>query len=363
MRVLHLLAAGGIGGIETLVKNYAEHSQNENVFLFVYSGGIIADEIAKMGKEVLLVPMEIRGNCAKLRWILKCCKTLQVDVIVSHHSSPIFKIVLAWCSVFLNGVKTIAYAHANAADIIGVHYKGAFLRKLVHYIGFKAADGIVAISGNVKKSLENVFGLSKENIFVLYNAIRIPANLPPLKAFDEKLKLIYIGRLIEEKGVQTILKALSYFHLKDYVHLTIVGDGAYRENLEKLSVELGVNEAVEFVGMQKNVASFLRKADIFVHLPEWEEGFGITVVEAMAYGLLCICANNGALPELIADEENGFLVEAHSACALAEKLVWVRENAERYDSFEKIRKNAQSHACKFDIEKFTQELDTLLMLR
>ncbi|MBR5287081.1 MAG: glycosyltransferase [Clostridia bacterium] len=363
MRVLHLLTSGGIGGIETLMRNYAGYSQHENVFLFVYSGGVIADEIAAMNKEVLYVPAELRGNAARLKWIMNRLKTLRLDVIVSHHSSPIFKLVLACSRVLLPGVKLVAYAHANAADIIAAHEKGASIRKLVHYIGFKSAHGIIAISGSVQKSLEHVLGINKKNVYVLYNAVSIPEVLPPVNAFSEKPEVVYVGRLIREKGVQTILSALAHDGLYKNMHLTVVGDGPYREQLEALAAELGVSQAVDFVGLQHDITPFLLKADIFVHAPEWEEGFGITVVEAMAYGLLCICTNNGALPELISDEENGFLVEAHSASALAQKLAWVKANAASQQSFETIRKNAQKAAGGFNAQKYARELDAYLMTR
>ena len=360
MRVLHLLAAGGIGGIESLIRNYAEYSQNENIFLFAFSGGVIADELAAMKKEVIHVPEEIHGNFARLKWILTCCKKLRVDAIVSHHSSPIFKIILACSRFFLPGVKKFAYAHANASDIYGYQHKGARLRKLVHRAGFHAADGIIAISGNVKESLIRVFGIKQEKIAVLHNAIKISREKPPIRAFGDKLELIFVGRLIEEKGVQTILKALSLLDLKNMAHLTIVGDGPYRKKLEELSAGLGLNEAVDFVGLKTDVRPFLSRADVFVHSPEWEEGFGITVAEAMAHGLLCVCANHGALPELIEDGRNGFLVEAHSERALAEKLVWVRENAGRRESFRTVRENAQVCAGRFDIAEFAGKLDGLL---
>jgi len=361
MRVLHLLASGGIGGIETLIKNYAGYSQNENIYLFAFSGGVIADEMAAMKKEVIRPPEGMRGNVQRLKWILTCCRDCRAEMIVSHHSSPIFKIVLAYCSLFWPGVKTAAYAHANAMDIYGAKYKGAPLRKLVHRIGFHSAGRIIAISENVKESLVKVFGIKQEKIFVLHNAVRIPQEKTPIRAFCEKMELIYVGRLIREKGVQNILSALAHDGLADMVHLTIVGDGPYRTTLQELAVRLGVDHAVDFAGVQTDVRPFLDGADVFVHSPEWEEGFGITVVEAMAHGLLCVCADSGALPELITDGENGFLVEAHSDQALAQKLIWITENAARLKSFETVRENAQRSAKRFDMPEYARKLDAFLI--
>lgn len=360
MRVLHLLASGGIGGIETLIRNYAEYSQNENVFLFVYDGGIIADELEAMNQKVVHTPAELNGNIAKLKWILKCCKDFQPQAIITHHSSPIFKVALACVKMRMPQIRRFAYAHANAVDICGVGYKGYEIRRLVHRIGFGAAQGVVAISHAVKDSLITILKVKKEKILVLHNAVALPGEPCLIEAFHEKIRLIYVGRLIPEKGVQTIINALSYGDLKEKVHLTIVGDGGYRSELERLACELHLEKTVDFVGTQRNVHPYLDNADIFVHCPEWEEGFGLTVIEAMGHGLLCVCSDNGALSELIADGENGFHVTAHSPKALSEKIEWILKHNTDTGSFAEIRNNAHRYAQGFNVEMYTQKLEEYL---
>lgn len=53
------------------------------------------------------------------------------------------------------------------------------------------------------------------------------------------------------------------------------------------------------MGTRYNIPELLNDADIFIHMPEWEEGFGITIIEAMAAGVICVCSNNGAISEII----------------------------------------------------------------
>ena len=363
MRVLHLLASGGIGGIETLIRNYAGYSQNENYFLFAYEGGIIADELAAMNKNVLHAPDGARGSIKILKWILSMCKELKADTIISHHSSPVFKVVLMCVKIMMPHIRVFAYAHANALFICGSEYKGYKIRKAVNRAGFAVADGVIAISNAVKDSLVKALRVKSDKIFVLYNAIELPQVIHPIEAFHEKVKLIYVGRLVREKGVQTLISAISYGDLKNKIHLTIVGDGDYREYLEQLACELQVEQMVDFVGNQRNIHPYLQKADVFIHCPECEEGFGVTVIEAMAHGLLCICSDNGALPELIKDGENGCLVAAHSPQALFDKIKWVINNKDQKRSFAEIRKAAQEYAQKFNFETYTHNLEEYLLKR
>ena len=69
----------------------------------------------------------------------------------------------------------------------------------------------------------------------------------------------------------------------------------------------------------------MSNADIFIHPAIWEEGFGITIIEAMARGKLCIASKRGAIPEIISDGVNGLLVESANAKQLAEKIKYVGE--------------------------------------
>ena len=94
---------------------------------------------------------------------------------------------------------------------------------------------------------------------------------------------------------------------KDF-EFQIIGDGPYKTKLESLVKEQHLENKVVFLGTRYDVSQLLEKADIFVHVPIIEEGFGITIVEAMASGKLCICSNSGAISEIIENDGNGFLV-------------------------------------------------------
>lgn len=143
-------------------------------------------------------------------------------------------------------------------------------------------------------------------------------------------------------------------------HFTIVGDGFYRQNLESLVTEFRMSERITFLGTRRDVELLLSKSDIFVHLPIWQEGFGITVIEAMSMGLCCICNNSGALPEIITDGVDGYIVGKNDENQFVNRANWVLEHINDKD-ITALRVSAMKTAMNFSSETFAHQLDELLL--
>ena len=358
MNVLHLLVSGGTGGIEVLMKNYAQDSTHKNIFVFVWKSGEIAKMMEQNGASVYVTNAAVEGMFTTLKKIRQICRKEQIDIAVSHNSAPLLKLALIYIKIFVPNVKVVAYAHANARDICEhKRKKGLLLRKLVHRLGFAAADGIVAISDSVKASLQIYLGVNEKKIFRIYNGTQIARTCDLKDRTSEKniLKLIYVGRLIQEKGVQNTLFVLSRLKGKLPFMFTVVGDGPYRQTLEKMANQLGLEDCVTFQGNRTDVSQQLEEADVFIHLPEWDEGFGITVIEALASGRLCIVNQRGALPEIIEHGKNGFILPADDPEAIQNLLEEIWDMSDEARS--RMQNNARSSARRFSLEYFVRELD------
>lgn len=361
MKVLHLLTAGGVGGIEVLMKNYAQYSMHENIFTFFWGGGVMADEIRQAGGMTIEYNMRDE-NAGLLLWkILVLCRKETIDVVISHHSAPFLKIVLGMVKIMYPKIQCIAYAHANARDICEENRKkGRNLRKFVQKAGFQSADRVIAISESVKQSLVEYLQVDSAKIEVVYNGIPVVQYFSDKKKDTDIKRLIYVGRLTKEKGVQHTIEILHNLKDRYKFEFWIVGDGEYRETLEQMVKEFDLSKQVQFLGIRKDVAHLLAQADYFIHLPEWEEGFGITIIEAMAAGLICICGKKGAIPEIITNAKDGFIVDMDTLDRteyLAEKIF--SENIQE-EFYEKIRKQAKERAEYFSIERFSKRLDKLI---
>ena len=353
------MVSGRAGGIESLLRDYVEYSRHENLFLFAWAGGPVAEQIEAGGSPVIVMDKQKQGTRAVCKRILELCDTERVDVIVAHHAAPMLRLAAMAAKLRSPRIKVICYAHSNAFELCdGRRKKGLALRKWIYRTTFLRADAAVAISNSVKDSLVEYLGLPGSRITVIYNGAILERFHRGRTEGGKTLRLIYVGRLIEEKGVQTILTAFA--RLKDVdCRLRIVGDGDYREALQTLVKTLDIEDRVEFLGTRTDVPELLADSDVFVHLPDCAEGFGIAVVEAMASGLICVCGDRGALPEIVEDGVSGFLVKNNDPERLAEivRAIAGNPNSEQYEA---IRANAVTAAGHFSIEAFTAKLDALI---
>ena len=127
----------------------------------------------------------------------------------------------------------------------------------------------------------------------------------------------FVGRLSEEKSVNTLIDAMSVIVKKmPDADLTIVGTGPLENNLKEHCSRLGIDHRVDFAGYRSNSFDALKEMDIFV-LPSRTEGCPIVILEAMAMGLPVVATNVGGNPELVTDNETGILVPWGDSEAMA----------------------------------------------
>jgi len=133
-------------------------------------------------------------------------------------------------------------------------------------------------------------------------------------------RLVFVGRLTAIKGLRILLDAFAKARdTRPGLHLTLIGDGDDRAQLELLAAPFG--EAVTFSGYQSQqaVADALVAADIFT-LPSFSEGVPVVLMEAMASGKPVISSLVAGIPELVEDGESGFLVPPGDVDTLAERI-------------------------------------------
>ncbi len=145
-----------------------------------------------------------------------------------------------------------------------------------------------------------------------------------VKNIDIKnIKVLYVGYLRHEKGLEYLIDSLNILLKKKYkINLTIVGDGEKRKELEALVNLKGLNNHVKFTGhipLGDKLLSLYRVSDIFV-LPSISEGTPRVLLEAMCSGVPVIATNVGGIPFTIDDGENGLLVHSKDSVAIAEAI-------------------------------------------
>jgi len=204
----------------------------------------------------------------------------------------------------------------------------AVANRIRRFVNARAA-AVVAIS----RAIERDFQITGHggNLVVILDPVDLTAfaNEPPGagRAVREALSipvdapvLTVVGQLTPWKGQDDAVRILSLVRDSGLAaHLLVVGEAkfvsrgtsfdnvAYQRSLLELAGDLGVQDAVHFLGERGDVPSLLRATDIAL-VPSWKEPFGRTVVEAMAAGVAVIATSSGGPSEMISDGDDGILL-------------------------------------------------------
>lgn len=210
-------------------------------------------------------------------------------------------------------------------------YRRAF-RRLDRRSGAWADDAEVAVSDFVLDQMRR--GPHAEHLLRIHNGIdpdayRSSAAKPDAVPPNDGLVVGFMGRLVEGKGVDHLIRALAKARPLIRARLLIAGGGPERPRLASLANELGVSAEVSFAGVINDVQAFWQRCDIaVVPTAELEETFSMVTLEAMTCGKSIIATRSGAIPELLVDGTTGTLVARGDFGALAKALVAYAENPE-----------------------------------
>jgi glycosyltransferase involved in cell wall biosynthesis len=225
----------------------------------------------------------------------------------------------------------------------------------------------VAISEKIKHHWVER-GLDSKKIDVIYNVYQpgdddaLPdKDISSMSKYDG-YKIIFVGRLIECKGIPFLLKSFEQIINNNInAKLFLVGDGEEENKLKKYISELNIKQHVVFLGYRSNPQSFIRNADLLV-FPSSEEGFGRVLLEAMDVGTPVIGTRIGGIPEIIEHGVNGFLVDYGDVDSLKRSIIAILKDESL--RLKMIQGGNETINSKFRVELYRKKLenvyDTLL---
>lgn len=223
------------------------------------------------------------------------------------------------------------------------------------------ADKVICCSKYMHREIQSLFQVSADKLVIVPNGVEFGPTKPgPNVLKDENGRFIlFVGRLVVEKGVQYLLQAFpAILAAIPDARLVIGGSGPYAETLHRLTRNLGITERVVFTGFINAPVrdSLLQQAAAAV-FPSIYEPFGIVALEAMAAGCPTVVAATGGLAETVTDGYDGLLVPPGDQQALAQaviKLLSRPDLAARLSA--NARQTVQEKYCWSDIARTTMEI-------
>ena len=195
---------------------------------------------------------------------------------------------------------------------------------------------IVAVSKKRAEYYRAKCWVPKNKMEVIYNGVDLDSFLYKPKEYPNNwLTIGTVARLVHDKGIHLLLRAFAEIKSDKKLKLLIVGDGPEKRNLIELSMSLGINEKIKFVGYQNEITRFLYQMDIFV-LPSLVENLPLSCLEAMAAGVPVLTTRVGGIPEYIDHRVNGSIVEPGNSWQIKEELEFLINNTELYHQYHKI---------------------------
>jgi len=190
---------------------------------------------------------------------------------------------------------------------------------------YRAADGIITPSWGSARDLAGFARIPEERITVIPNPVDVreirnmaseQADHPWFRVSEVPV-VVGLGELTSRKGFDTLIRAFATFRGQKPARLFLMGKGSGRDSLEKLCLDLGIREDVEFAGFRENPFPFLAHADLFVQ-PSRYEGFGMALLEALALGVPVVATDCPSGPrEILQDGKYGRLVPVEDFNSMA----------------------------------------------
>jgi len=198
----------------------------------------------------------------------------------------------------------------------------------------RVSDEVVAISSYTAAMLRNVEDVP---IRVIPYGISVRELSPPVRRSSGPATILFVGRLVERKGVAFLIDAFQNLCRSSDVRLVIVGDGPERRALEQRARSRGIEGEVRFVGQVEadRLKEWYRASDIFVLPAVFDskgdtEGLGVVLLEALSHGKAVIASRVGGIVDIVEDGKTGLLVEEKDATALARAIERLLSDHELY---------------------------------
>jgi glycosyltransferase involved in cell wall biosynthesis len=218
---------------------------------------------------------------------------------------------------------------ARNASMVSLYINNP-ITKAINGFWYKNADYVISVSENSKQDINALFPVTIPTTTVIPVGIEIvPSQEVTLIGGERSEKhIIHVGGFSFEKNHEGLLSIYKkYLEKNPNTHLHLLGEGSKREEIQKLSEALNLDDKVTFYGWVSNPMNYVRKADVLV-LPSIIEGLPGVILEAMISRIVTVAYNVGGVSEVVQNNKTGYLVEKNDEAGFVNAL----ENALQEDN-------------------------------
>ncbi len=336
-RILHLTTDSKIAGAERLLIGIAkEHDRSKfELFFCVLKGrGDLNKEIEDLGIKIFSLNCKSFLDAPRaILNIIFILKKYRINILHTH----LFHAGILGHFAALFAPKTLVLMTRHYSNY--THLYGTAFQRLLDRWSLKATKYIIAVSYGVLKALTQLEVVDLKKIIVIHNGIDLNQFNLSFGAgtrirnelnINKNIKIIgAIGTLHPRKGHEYFVHSAEIVCRKRKgVKFIIIGDGIAERRLIELRDSLGLREKMIFTGYRKDAPYLLSMMDILVQ-PSLEEGFGLTIIEAMVLSKPVIATNVGGIPEIVEDKVSGLLVPEKDPEAIAQAINYLLDNPDK----------------------------------
>jgi glycogen(starch) synthase len=270
------------------------------------------------------LPMrQLEWSTAFYRRVARVAAQTKFDVLESTETGALFLSRIAPLVIRLHGSEYAFRKHAGKSLDLSVRWNDSLEAN-----SSRRAAAITTPSQFQANEMINRRGWSAERVRVIPNPISatmLKAALQFERNGDSEQMVLYTGRLAPVKGIETLLATAKLVHDRNPgITFVLAGPWQMPQSPEAYGLELNQKSVngVQWIGPQDQteLIDWYKRAALFV-MPSYYESFGISVVEAMAFGLPVVASDSGAISELIGNNGSGSLVRKRDPKAFADAII------------------------------------------
>lgn len=282
----------------------------------------------------------------------------KLDLLHVHYAVPHALCAYLAKQMVGNSLKVMTTLHGTDITVLGYD---SGLSEMIRF-GIEQSDVVTAVSGDLIRQTKELLGVEKP-IELVYNFVDkrryYPRNVEAMKRHftpnGEKI-LMHISNFRPVKRVQDVVAVFAGVRKQIPVKLLLIGDGPELARIRRSIYEQELDQDVIFLGKQEDVAEMISLADVML-LPSEKESFGLVALEAMACGVPVVATRVGGLPEVVADQECGFLTDVGDVPEMIRRTLHLLEDQQLYAQFS--RAAVERARITFCHERITSQYEQL----